>query len=68
SGIALKSKKPNVVICSVGPKGDKHFDAVFNFEDMEVFLHTPDFLLTGANTVVVVGIHDREFRLFRLEF
>ena len=67
SGIALKSNKPHVVLCTVGPDGKKTFDSVFDFKEVEVFLHTPDVLMLGKNRLLVVGSYDRDFRLFKLE-
>ena len=67
SGIPLKSNKPHVVLCTVAPDGSKTFDSVFDFKEVEVFLHTPDVLMADSNTLVVVGSYGRDFRLFRLK-
>jgi hypothetical protein len=67
SGIPLKSNKPHVVLCTVGPDGTKTFDSVFDFKAVEVFLHTPNVLITDNSTLVVVGSYGRDFRLFRLK-
>ncbi|MBP6825576.1 MAG: hypothetical protein KA165_03355 [Saprospiraceae bacterium] len=67
TGIALKSKKPKVVMCTVDGSGTKIFDSIFDFEDTDVFLHTPDVLDLGAGRLLVAGSHGRDFRLFKLE-
>lgn len=67
SGIPLKSNKPHVVMCTVDPKGKKTFDSVFDFKEVEVFLHTPDVLELGPGQLLVAGSYGRDFRLFKME-
>lgn len=67
SGIPLKSNKPHVVMCTIGTDGEKTYDSVFDFKEVEVFLHTPDVLILGKNRFLVAGSYGRDFMLFKLE-